>query len=182
MSRALQRLRDLFQDELLTRTPRGYEATARGQGLLDEIAVLLPQIDRLITGEAFDPKRDKASFRICATDNATQLYGPVLCEGLAETKVSYKFQPWCDERFLELERNKLDLVLDARMDLAAEHLNAELLFDDEFVCVVAKDSPLPDRLSLTQYLAQDHIGVIARSSYGFAPCCSLVPEDCTIPA
>ena len=83
----------------------------------------------------------------------------MLCEGLAETKVSYNFQPWCDERFLELERNKLDLVLDARMDLAAEHLNAELLFDDEFVCVVAKDSPLPDRLSLTQYLAQDHIGV-----------------------
>ena len=159
MSRALQRLRDLFQDELLTRTPKGYEATARGQSLLDEVAVLLPQIDRLITGEAFDPQRDKASFRICATDNATQLYGPVLCQGLSATKISFNFQPWCDERFLELERNKLDLVLDAHMDLAGEHLHAELLFQDEFVCVVAKDSPLPDRLALTEYLAQDHIGV-----------------------
>ena len=159
MSRALQRLRDLFDDELLTRTPRGYETTSKGQSLLNEVTVLLPQIDRLISGQPFDPKRDKASFRICATDNATQLYGPVLCEGLSAGKISYTFQPWSDERFLELERNKLDLVLDAQIDLAAEHLHAELLFKDEFVCVVAKNSSLPDRLSLAQYLAQDHIGV-----------------------
>ena len=159
MSRALQRLRDLFGDDLLTRTPRGYEPTSRGQSLLDEVAVLLPKIDRLITGLSFDPKRDKASFRICATDNATQLYGPVLCKGLSEQKISYSFRPWSDDRFMELERNKLDLVLDAKMALAAEHLHMEVLFEDEFVCVVAKDSPLPDRLSLPQYLAQDHIGV-----------------------
>ena len=159
MSRALQRLRDLFGDELLTRTPKGYETTIRGQHLLDEVIVLLPQIDRLITGLAFDPERDKASFRICATDNATQLYGPVLCQGLSERKISYTFQPWSDERFLELERNKLDLVLDAKLDLAAEHLHAEVLFEDEFVCVAARRSTLPDRLSLSQYLAQDHIGV-----------------------
>jgi DNA-binding transcriptional LysR family regulator len=159
MSRALHRLRDLFQDELLTRTSKGYEPTSRGQSLLDEVAMLLPQIDRLITGVAFDPTRDRATFRVCATDNATQLYGPVLCREVAKSRVSYAFRSWTDDRFLDLERNKLELVLDAKMDLAPEHLQSEVLFEDEFVCVVAKDSPLPDRLSLSQYLAQDHIGV-----------------------
>ena len=159
MSRAFQRLRDLFHDELLTRTPKGYEPTSRGQALLDEISVLLPQIDRLITGMTFDPVRDKACFRICATDNATQLYGPVLCKELTERKVSFSFQPWTDDRFMELERNKLDLVLDAKMNLVGEEFHAEALFEDEFVCVVARNSPLPDSLSLAQYIAQDHIGV-----------------------
>ncbi len=159
MSRSLQRLRDLFKDELLIRTAKGYELSARAQSLLDEVTVLLPQVHRLITGVEFDPTRDKASFRICATDNATQLYGPVLCRDLAGKKITYSFQPWCDERFLELERNRLDVVLDAKLDLPAEHLLSKSLFEDEFVCVVAKSSPLSDRLSLQQYLAQEHIGV-----------------------
>ena len=54
VSRALKRLRDLFDDELLMRTPKGYEPTQRGQALLDELAVLLPQIEHFITGQTSD--------------------------------------------------------------------------------------------------------------------------------
>ncbi len=159
VSRALQRLRDLFNDELLTRTPKGYEPTSRGQALLDEMAVILPHVDRLITGQTFDPTRAHVSFRICATDNATQLYGPVLCREILQWKISICFQPWTDDRFAELDRNRLDLVLDAKMGAAPGHLHSAILFEDEFVCLAAKDSPLPDRLSLEQYLAQNHIAV-----------------------
>lgn len=45
-------LRKLFQDELLIRTPKGYEPTPRGQALLDEMAVILPHIDRLLPGRS----------------------------------------------------------------------------------------------------------------------------------
>lgn len=159
VSRALQRLRVLFQDELLTRTPKGYEPTPRGQSLLDEMAVILPHLDRLITGHTFDPTRTHVAFRISATDNATQLYGPVLCRKILHWRISISFQPWSDDRFLELDRNRLDLVLDAKMGAAPEHLHSEILFEDEFVCLAAKDSPLPDRLPLELYLAQNHIAV-----------------------
>ena len=50
VSRALQRLRKLFKDELLTRTLKGYEPTLRGQELLDEVGIILPQLERLTTG------------------------------------------------------------------------------------------------------------------------------------
>lgn len=159
VSRALQRLRNLFNDELLTRTPKGYEPTLRGQTVLDEMAVILPQVDRLITGHTFDPTRAHVTFRISATDNATQLYGPVLCREILHWKISICFQPWSDDRFAELDRNRLDLVLDAKMGAAPEHLHSTTLFEDEFVCLAAKNSPLPDRLSLEQYLAQNHIAV-----------------------
>ena len=83
----------------------------------------------------------------------------MLCKDLSQWKVAYSFQPWSDDHFLKLERNKLDLVLDARGESVAEHLQSEVLFEDEFVCVVAKESLLPDHLSLGQYLTHDHIGV-----------------------
>ncbi len=160
VSRSLGRLRELFADQLLIRTPSGHEITARAQALLDEMAVILPRIDRLISGLAFDPSRDKASFSLCATDNATQLFGPILCRDLpAWPSISFVFSPWTDDRFVELDRNRLDLVLDARIDAVPDHLCSEFLFDDEFVCVAATDSPHPDRLSMPQYLAADHIGV-----------------------
>ncbi len=159
VSRALKRLRDLFDDELLMRTPKGYEPTQRGQALLDELAVLLPQIEHLITGQTFDPTRDRVTFRICATDNATQLYAPVLCPQLVDWKLSLVFQPWSDSRFVELERNVLDLVLDAKIGAVPEHLESELLFEDEFVCLTASTSDLPAHLTLRQYLRQQHIGI-----------------------
>ena len=159
VSRALQRLRSLFSDELMIRTPKGYEPTQRGQALLDELAVLLPQIDRCITGHAFDPSRDRVSFRICATDNATQLYAPVLCHDLLHLRTSLIFQPWSDHRFVELDRNVLDLVLDAKLNGIPQHLSCESLFEDEFVCLAASTTMLSGRLSMKQYLAQQHIGI-----------------------
>src|ERR1700745_3615062 len=50
VSRALQRLRDTFHDDLLIRTANGYEPTPKGQRLLQELATMLPRLDRLMAG------------------------------------------------------------------------------------------------------------------------------------
>jgi DNA-binding transcriptional LysR family regulator len=59
LSRALQRLRDMFHDDLLIRTPAGYEPTARGERLLQELSVMLPRLDRLLSGATFDHWKKK---------------------------------------------------------------------------------------------------------------------------
>ena len=46
VSRGLGRLRDMFHDELLVRTPRGYEPTPRGQRVLAELESMLPRLDQ----------------------------------------------------------------------------------------------------------------------------------------
>src|SRR3954465_3408746 len=55
VSRALQRLPETFRDELLVRAPSGYEPTPQGQRLLQELEVMLPRLDRLLSGSTFDP-------------------------------------------------------------------------------------------------------------------------------
>ncbi len=42
VSRALQRARALFQDDLLVRSPSGFELTLRGRRILDELEGLVP--------------------------------------------------------------------------------------------------------------------------------------------
>src|SRR6516164_10072350 len=56
MSRALERLREMFGDALLIRSGRGYERTVRGDHLLRELQSLLPRLESLVRGEEFDPR------------------------------------------------------------------------------------------------------------------------------
>src|ERR1700759_3027503 len=66
LSRVLRRARELFGDELLVRANNSYQLTPRGQEIVDELAIVLPQIDKVISGEEFDPRKEAARFRITA--------------------------------------------------------------------------------------------------------------------
>ena len=51
VSRALQRLRDMFHDDLLMRTAASYEPTLQGQSLIEEVKVFLLRLDHLLSEE-----------------------------------------------------------------------------------------------------------------------------------
>jgi hypothetical protein len=93
VTRALQRLRDTFHDDLLIRTSTGYEPTPKGQHLLQDLATMLPRLDRLMAGADFDPVTEDASFRIAATDHAAYLLVPPLYTSVLpkRTKVDFSF-------------------------------------------------------------------------------------------
>src|ERR1700749_1457511 len=67
VSRSFQRLKELFEDDLLVRGPGGYEPTPRGERLLQELETILPRLDRLLSGSSFNPATEEAHFRIAAT-------------------------------------------------------------------------------------------------------------------
>jgi DNA-binding transcriptional LysR family regulator len=161
VSRALQRLRDTFHDDLLIRTSSGYEPTPQGQRLLRELEVMLPRLDRLLSGPVFNPEMEEANFRIAATDYASHVVCPTLCRNvLAESnKISFDFSAWYDGAIDDLEHGRLDLVLNADDGRIPDKFSREFLFEEEFVCVVAKESSHSRQLSLKQYVEAAHIGV-----------------------
>src|SRR6201987_4306645 len=63
-SRALQRARAMFQDDLVVRPPHGLELTLRARKILDELEGLLPRMENLVAPSLFDPAREKSHFRI----------------------------------------------------------------------------------------------------------------------
>jgi DNA-binding transcriptional LysR family regulator len=161
VTRALQRLRHTFHDDLLIRTSTGYEPTPTGQRLLQDLATMLPRLDRLMVGGDFDPTTEDATFRIAATDHAAYLLVPPLYTSLLpkRIKVGFSFVPLHAGQYAALEKARLDLVLNADHDTATLHLSKEVIFEVDFVCVVSRKSKFARAVSLKQYLAAEHVAV-----------------------
>jgi hypothetical protein len=50
-------------------SPRGFELTLRGRKVLQELEILLPKMDQLVTPNVFDPIREKSHFRISSPNS-----------------------------------------------------------------------------------------------------------------
>jgi DNA-binding transcriptional LysR family regulator len=161
VSRALQRLRDMFHDDLLVHSAAGYEPTLQGQRLMEELEVILPRLDRLLSGSSFNPEIEQARFRIAATDAGTSIVAPALCREVLPSakKVFLDFVPWRDSGFEDLTRGGLDLLLGADATNPPSPLQSEVIYEEEFVCVVAAKSAHTRRLTIKQYLEAEHIRV-----------------------
>src|SRR3979411_487530 len=161
VSRALQRARALFQDDLLVRSPKGFELTLRGRKILDELEGLVPKMEHLVAPAAFDPKREESHFRISGPDNVCTVVLPRLCRQYANGhyRVQFEFFPWQSGIAELVEHGQLDLVLHIDDGLLPSHFQSERLYREDWVCAVARDSRFGDSLSLKQYLAASHIVV-----------------------
>ena len=85
MSHNLARLRDLFDDELLTRGPEGLRLTPRALALVDPVGAALRDIRAILMRDTpFDPGTARRTFRLGLPDSMEVLIGPALLEHLRE--------------------------------------------------------------------------------------------------
>jgi DNA-binding transcriptional LysR family regulator len=161
VSRALQRARTMFQDDLLVRSPSGFELTLRGRKILQELEELLPKIEGVVIPSVFDPKRERSNFLISGPDNVCIALLPRLCRRYTAERyrVSFDFLPWQADAAETLERGKLDLILHIDDGLLPSHFSSEKLYREDWICAVARQSKLGDCLTLKQYLAAEHLVV-----------------------
>ena len=161
VSRALQRARAMFQDDLLVRSPHGFELTLRGRKILEELEGLLPRMENLVTPNLFDPAREKSHFRISGPDNVCTVVAPRLCRQYANGRyqVQFEFLPWQSGIAELVEHGQVDLVLHIDDGLLPSHFQSERLYREDWICAVARRSRFGDRLSLKQYVAASHIVV-----------------------
>src|SRR6202789_3173220 len=161
VSRALQRARAMFQDDLLVQSPQGFELTLRGRKILQELEGLLPKMENLGTPSLFDPMREKSHFRISGPDNVCTVVLPRLCRQYVNGRyqVQFEFLPWQNGIAELVEHGQLDLVLHIDDGLLPSHFQSERLYREDWICAVARDSRFGDQLSLKQYLAASHIVV-----------------------
>jgi DNA-binding transcriptional LysR family regulator len=160
-SRTLQRLQELFQDDLLVRGSRGYQLTPAGVRLQSELNRLLPELESLFGRPAFDFATEKATFRLTGPDNACSTLCPLLCRQVLQIApgVEFRFVPWSENALADLDHGRLDLVLSNDEVLVPAHLRSQTLFRVKWYCVVAKRKEWPARLTLDRYLAAGHVAV-----------------------
>ncbi|MEH6822456.1 MAG: LysR family transcriptional regulator [Motiliproteus sp.] len=76
MSRTLQRLRDLFQDPLFIRTPKGLDPTARSLELRQPVTMALGQLITLLTPSELNPATLDRTFTLAMADPFAALLTP----------------------------------------------------------------------------------------------------------
>jgi DNA-binding transcriptional LysR family regulator len=166
VSRSLQRLRSMFKDDLFIRGPTEYRLTRKGQTILSELEISLPKLESLFETEHFDPASEETTFRIAGRDHAFSVLCPVFCRQFVPgaNKVSFEFIAAHDASFDAMDRGRLDLVLCTDDEVIPPHFQSEVLYQEEVVCVVAKENPLPRQLTLKHYLDAWHITIRIKGS------------------
>jgi DNA-binding transcriptional LysR family regulator len=161
MSRALQRLRRHFGDELLVRGPDGYSLTPCAERILAQLATVVTELNHLFATETFDPATAAQSFRLAVSDYTVSAFGPALVQRiLVQSPNSTVTCEAIDARALDkLDAGTLDLVIYGRA--APDQYRSQHLFSDRFVCVVAAEHPLAQRTSesLSQYVRWPHLSI-----------------------
>jgi DNA-binding transcriptional LysR family regulator len=161
MSRALQRLRRVFDDALLVSGHNGYTLTPRAERIRGQLAVVLPELDALFGAKDFDPMTAQESYRLALSDYSVAAFGAALARKIrADSPGStLAYQLLDDESFDHLSTGTIDLLILGRPGPA--QFSSHLLFTDRFVCAVAADHKLARRrhISVQDYLRYPHIRI-----------------------
>lgn len=167
-SAMLARLRELFHDPLMLRTPRGMVPTDRAISLVPAIKKVLVELEQLVSPpEQFDPTEAKFVLSLAATDYVQAVVLPPLLEYFEQVAPSIKIAvKLIDVNRLEqqMERGEVDIALLPQGN-APISLNSQVLINEEFVCVVCRGHPSVQReLSLDLYCKLNHVLVSPRSN------------------
>ena len=145
MSASLARLRALFGDQLLVRTPKGMEPTSRARALAEPLRQLMLDVRSLVEEKAqFDPAQCKRTFHVSGGDYVGMTVLPPLMAALRDRA------PGIDLRFRFVEKSRIESLLDSdEVDLALyvsdsfpNHFLSEPLFEENFCLRVRAGHPL----------------------------------------
>lgn len=161
MSRALQRLRRVLDDELLVRTDSGFRLTPRARRIRTQLVSVAPQLDAVFADDTFEPGQAVLYFQLAGSDYIVSVLGPLVYRRVhaASALSTVRFRQWHPRVFDDVEGGELDLVFFGGP--GPPGLKVSQLFTEQFVCVVDEAHPFAGQatLELDAYLACRHVVV-----------------------
>lgn len=162
VSLALAKLREHFKDQLFSRTAKGMVPTPRAQNAIEDVRRAIAALQHALADQpVFDPAASTRRFRICMTDISEIVLLPRILNHLRAIAPGIH---------LEISRISPDSpgeLADGIVDLAVgfmPHLEAgfyqQKLFDQHFVCLVAKTHPrVGETLTVDALRREGHVRV-----------------------
>lgn len=144
-SRALGRLRKLFDDPLLVRVGREMHRTPLAEQLVPQVREILDLAARAIHDRTnFEPRTDSSEFSVSCSDYVTLVLMCRVVEVLTieAPNVRLHLVPRQADAGPILRRNEVDLVIEPRALMESAGLSERALFDDRWRCAVWSGSSL----------------------------------------
>jgi len=166
VSRALHKLRTIFNDPLFIRAPTGVTPTPRAHALVRATRPLVERLrEDLLTEVRFDPALTTRTISIALSDVGEMVFLPKLLERFRARA------PQCTIRSVSMppgqlvhgfEKGDIDLAVGYFPDLTKHNFLQQRLFTHHFACLMRAGHPRrAKRLSLEDFLAMEHAVVHA---------------------
>jgi len=169
VSRALQRLRDTFDDKLLVRTTQGYDLSARGQELLPRLQELMGGISQLVAEPTFDPATAEDVVRFYGLDLEVACFLPQLMSVIRKEAPRMRLEIRSEPRdqFEMLEQGDVHFTITGTTPKKTEDQYRRLLLaQTSTVCLMSADNPLANtEFTLDKYVAASH-GLVSITGLG----------------
>jgi len=169
VSNALNRLRQVFADELFVRTPQGMLPTPRAEQLEGPIRVALGQLrEALANPMSFDLASATGAIRIATPDFVVPSLATKLLRVVADTapNVDLRFIP-LDKRtvFGDLDADRIDLAITAFIDVPRRVISRQYS-RDRFICLGRSGHPaFEGGLTIERFVAYPHVLVSYRADH-----------------
>ncbi len=181
VSRALQRLRNTFGDQLLVRGPEGFELSRRAESIRMPLTRLLSGIDQLIIRPEFEPASAEGVVRFTGLD--LDIYEPLppLLRYLRQHAPGIRMDvipQHQDSHEKHLISGRADFCITPQdLKQSGSQLYRAVLTECDYVCVMDPNNPLAaKRLTLTDYAAAVH-GMISVSGFGLSQVDKLLQQQ-----
>ena len=165
LSHALNRLRDIFNDELFVRTSRGMRSTPKADELASSARRILATVREELSPTApFRPETLERTFHLGMTDVGEMVFLPGLISHLRDEapKVNIVSVTLPPRNLAEsLEMGTIDMAIGPLPDLTGADLRQQLIFERGFLCLVSSKHPriTKNRLTLSAFLKEPHLVV-----------------------
>jgi DNA-binding transcriptional LysR family regulator len=170
MSRALGRLRDLFQDDLLVRSSSRLVLTRRAEYLAAELPRAMAALRTLIGNADADQDTPRTTLTIAMPDHQSLVLLSRLSERLRTRAphIDLLTQPSLVATTRRLEAGEIDLAIGCMRETSAG-LYRRALYTDRFACLVRKDHPvLSESWNADRFASLRHAMIAPAVEEGFA--------------
>jgi len=160
MSSALARLREHFEDDLLTQVGRNLVPTPLGESLATQVRDILTRTEATLDARSvFDPASAHRRFKLMMSDYVSTVLMAHVVQRAAQLapNVDFDILPHEISPWESIEHGESDLLIMPEEFLPPE-LPREVIFAEHYVCVTWRDNPLvSDTISAEQYLNLGHV-------------------------
>ena len=160
MSSALSRLREHFEDDLLTQVGRNLVPTPLGESLATQVRDILTRTEATLDARSkFDPSKAHRQFKLMMSDFVSTVLmtqvvrrAAAIAPGVGFDILPHEILPW-----ESIEHGETELLI-MPQEYLPEGLPREVLFVEQYVCVTWRENPLVgDGISVEQYLSLGHV-------------------------
>lgn len=160
VSKALNRLRRAFQDDLFIKVPSGVKPTPKAIEIWIPIRNGLADIRQVTQPVRFEPATSTMTFTIAMNDYIASLFAVPLMQQLEKQapNINLRIIPSTNiDAPTLLEQSEIDLAIGA-LSASKPRLQTRTIFTDRYVCGMRKNHPLAKgKLTLDKFVRADHL-------------------------